>query len=349
MAIKAEKNEKVRKRLLKSLRGKFNHEFNIKAIEKGKGEIFLERRPASDIFNIEDYGPCPRCLFWIAKKLLKKHEKTCIHQNENAHTSVGDLTTQSECLAKRINPTASKKLINEVFKKMTPDEVSKVAQNDILVIQLGNQWMERVRGNILKRGSYTSQIMRLVARFLLNLRKIKDIPGNGEKSLWEYLKPEHFNLLVDAAIRTAVPLDDNLEDDALKSPSNAIKLGYDVKRVINGKIGLAIMKSDMESQKEAESLFKLMNIYWGSKVTKHARVILEERRFYAEKNLPLPVDIQRLNTHMQQAISHLDFNKKDSENFKTVGKLVEAKLVLYNRRRAGEVQAIRYKHSLFIV
>ena len=59
---------------------------------------------------------------------------------------------------------------------MVPDEVSAAVKADILIIQLENQWMEINVGNVLKRGTYTSQILRLVGRFLPNLRKIKQKP-----------------------------------------------------------------------------------------------------------------------------------------------------------------------------
>ena len=162
------------------------------------------------------------------------------------------------------------------------------------------------------------------------------------------MKPEHFNSIVDAAILTAAPVEDD-DDDILGSPSNAIKLGYDIKRLINGKIGLSIMSKDPNSQADAENLIKLMNIYWGTKVTKHARVILEERRFYAAKNLPLPEDIQQLSNYLRDSILNVDLTKADATNYREVGKLIEAKLVTYNRRRTGEVQAIRYDVNIVIM
>ena len=61
---------------------------------------------------------------------------------------------------------------------MILDEVSNVVKGDTLIIQQGKQWLKKNVGNILKRGVYTSQIVRLVGRFLLNLRKIKPMNSN---------------------------------------------------------------------------------------------------------------------------------------------------------------------------
>jgi len=316
-ALREEENEALKKKLQSLLRGKFNHAFNMKTIKKGRGEILLERRPVTD-FQLKNYGPCPNCFFWYAKKLLKKHQKKCISESDVSQ-SIGDLTTRSECLSEQLRPIASKKLVKEVFSKMILDEVSHVVKGDTLIIQLGNQWLEKNVGNILKRGVYTSQIVRLVGRFLLNLRKIKPIPGNSEPPIWEYLKPQYFDSIVEACILTASPFLD--DEEQLKSPSNAIKLGYDIKRLLNGKIGLAIMASDTSSQEDATRVLKLMEIYWGTKVTKTARVMLEVRSFYAGKNLPSPEDIKRLNTHLRESITGLDYQKTDNVNFRRVAEL----------------------------
>ena len=63
MALREEENEALKKKLQSSLRGKFNHAFNMKTIKKGRGEILLERRPVTD-FQLKNYGPCPNCFFW---------------------------------------------------------------------------------------------------------------------------------------------------------------------------------------------------------------------------------------------------------------------------------------------
>jgi len=60
MALREEENEALKKKLQSSLRGKFNHAFNIKTIKKGRGEILLEHRPVTD-FQLKNYGPCPNC------------------------------------------------------------------------------------------------------------------------------------------------------------------------------------------------------------------------------------------------------------------------------------------------
>jgi len=339
--IKQIQNEKDKKRkgeLRTLLRGKFNNEYNLSILKKGKGEIFLERRPTKT-FDVREFGPCPKCLLWIRKELVKKHQNSCVGNvksvGSRSETSTS-LLTQSDIIAKRLLPEASKSLTKEVFQIMNLDEVGKVVREDPLLIQLGNQWMQKNVDNKLKRGSYTSQILRLCGRMLLNLRKIKPLK-DSKVSLWDYLKPEYFEALVEATIMTATPSIDDEEE--LEKPSNAVKLGYDIKRLINSKIGMAIMQNDLKGREEAELLLKTMEIFWGTKVTKLSRVLLERRKYQKNVQLPEPKDIEKLSKSLKKSLAEVDL--KEPNNFSRVAEVVSARLVMYNRRRTGEIQAIR--------
>ncbi len=118
---------------------------------------------------------------------------------------------------------------------MTRDDCSKIAQNDGLIVALGESWLRRNIDNKVKRKYYASSRMRLNARLLCALREQgkDDASGDDDKSMWEYLAPQHFDAIAKAAITVSMP---NFEDEEdLKSPSNAIKLKYDLIRLVNAK------------------------------------------------------------------------------------------------------------------
>ena len=56
-----------------------------------------------------------------------------------------------------------------LFSTMRNDQVAKVARIDPLIIGLGNMWMKRNVGNRAMRRYYTSSIMWLVAKLLMNI------------------------------------------------------------------------------------------------------------------------------------------------------------------------------------
>lgn len=266
---------------------------------------------------------------------MNKHNKSCIAKKPLVTTS-SSLITQSDTLSGRITDKASTPLVNEVFTKMKMDNVGKLARQDHLIIHLWNQWMQKNVGNKLKRGAYTSAIMRLVARLLLNLRKLKPLPN---RYMSNYPTSGHFDTLCHAIIITSASNMDD-EEDLLK-PSNALKLGFDLKRLADGKIGHSLITGNRAEREEAKDFLKMMQIYWGSRTTKLARISLEQRTYGEEVLLPHPEDINELYMCLQRTLAELDLTSTDYENYRNVCKAVEARLIIYNRRRTGEVQAVR--------
>ncbi|KAK6191260.1 hypothetical protein SNE40_002994 [Patella caerulea] len=304
----------------------------MNTLKRGKGEIILERRPRGK-FELKEYGPCPGCYLWLNHKLLRKHKNVCVAKCDFSKSA--SLITQSKIISGRIHTSPSQTLLNEVFSSMNMDMIGTVAREDPLIVELGNQWIQKNVGNRLKRGAYTGQIMRLCARLLINLREIT--PITEEPIFWNYLKASFFDDIVEATLKTA----NAISEDNLEKPSNACKLGFDIKKLINGKIGISIMTNDEPSRKEAEDLLKTMEIFGGTRVAKLSNVILEQRKYEKHKQLPNPDDIEELNKSLECSLKGLDLTTTTLENFTNVVEMVEAKLVIYNRRRVGELEAIR--------
>jgi hypothetical protein len=117
------------------------------------------------------------------------------------------------------------------------------------------------------------------------------------------------------------------EEDLLK-PSNAVKIGFDLKRLANGKIGHALTNKNKAEREEAEDFLKMMQIFWGTRITKLARVILEQRKFGQEVHLPQPEDIKELYLYLQRTLAELDLKSTDFENYRKVCEAVEARLIV---------------------
>ena len=209
----------------------------MQVISEGKGEIILGRRleARSDTFDHTEYGPCPNCLEWIKRKFISRHQVHCPGADKSIHNSRSLLLTQSDALSGRISNTASNILVKEVFAVMQQDDIGKVAKADPLIIAVGNNWMDKMRGNTLNRKYYTSGIMRLLGKFLINLRRqaVDQLEVNSRSdanTLSDYIRPQHFDKCINAALECAAQDADDMDDMA--SPSNAIKLGYELKRIV---------------------------------------------------------------------------------------------------------------------
>lgn len=134
-----------------------------------------------------------------------------------------------------------------------------------------------------------------------------------------------------------MPLMDDEED--LSSPSNAIKLKYDVKKMVNAKWAYIMKNESVNTEAKAcKTFLKLMDIEWKSKVTKLAYTVLMRRKYEIRQELPSPEDIQKLTVGM---INELKTIELTAENFMDVVKMLQTRLMLYNKRRSGELEVIK--------
>ncbi len=83
-----------------------------------------------------------------------------------------------------------------------------------------------------------------------------------------------------------------------------------------------------------------MDVEWGVRVTKLARVTLLDHIYNRKKDMPVPPDIKILSMYLDEEIAKLGLDDMSQVNSRQVIKLAEAKLILYNRRRSGEARAI---------
>ena len=220
-----------------------------------------------------------------------------------------NLLIQSYIIAGRFTSDSSKLLRDEVLTItciMRSDDITEVAQSDALIFALGESWLRRNIDNKVKRKYYASQRMRLNAKFLMEIRKLEhqdsklpDEASKPSKAMWDFLIPSQFDNAVRAAIQVALTYMDDEED--LRAPSNAIKLKYDLIRLVNAKWGLFIKNNgDKDEIRDCESFLQLIKVEWTEGVTKLARTVLVDRQNFKKKNIPSPKDMSMLTEHLKE-------------------------------------------------
>lgn len=246
----------------------------------------------------------------------------------------GSIILQSKIMKGQITPKASQRLVKEVFPSMLRDQISDIAQNDTLIVALGDVWLMKNIGNKSRRKNFTSFRMRLAARHLSLLRECS---GKKDEPLTEFLKPAHFDQSVECAYKACQVT----AEEELKNPSTAIKLGYDLSRLASAKLGFCIKINDEKGKQEATDFLRLLQMEWSVRVNKYARVLLDERHFNKAKSLPIPEDIVELASFLVEKIKTIDLSEPNAELFREVVILTEARPLLYNRRRPGELESLR--------
>ena len=263
------------------LRASGDNKHNKLVVEKKKGELLLYRRPKGQ-FHHEDFGPCPNCGEWLLKSSLVKHQKACTAIKTGkckvSKSSKRNLVLECEIQLGNVKPT-SELLKSEVLSIMTSDLISNTAQGDNLILLLGENWLRRNLGNKLKRKYYSSGHMRHAAKLLIFTRERE---GKDDLSMWDCLRPAYMEIVIEAALDTAIRKMDDEEE--LKSPSNAIKIKHDIIKTAKAKRSSAVRNLDKDrahvgwqnAKDEAEEFFQDVQDSWTENVSRLAYSLLKE-------------------------------------------------------------------------
>ena len=90
---------------------------------------------------------------------------------------------------------------------------------------------------------------------------------------------------------------------------------------------------------ELNALLWLMKKQWSTEVTTVARNILRERRQKRTVKAPSEDDLRKLAEFLKTALAALDLS--NTGNYRKCAQLVLARLLVYNKRRSGELEQTR--------
>ena len=215
---KKEEYIRMKTKLTDVIRVKGDYKHNLQVLSEKKGEFLVFRRP-KDTLTHEMIGPCRKCMEWMLKSSLAKHQKQVLHIQTkpiNKKDLKRKLLLQTDILTNRLPKDLLKK---EVFKIMKTDLVGNTAKTDLLIIILGDSWLRKNIFNEVKRKYYASSRMHITAKCLRqqeaeeNTMELEDAKENAiaqqnrekdaekPKQIWDYLRPKYFELAASAALR----------------------------------------------------------------------------------------------------------------------------------------------------
>lgn len=334
-----EKSPSKKNIILTKLRNRGNHNHNCDVVKEGKGELIVVYRPTV-YGDPSDYQPCVHCLGWYSKTEMWKHR--CVLKQQTDPSS-GSKSRESVVRAGRelVPPCYSSnatEMVHKMLCNMKQDEISLCIKNDSLMLDLANKLAFKL-GHDKENFGHMRSKLREIARLLLEFRILADIPN---ASLADLISPVHFMNVVKAA-RVVSGFD---EDTHLyQTPSLALKIGHTLKKVAMIQVSKALMCEDEEVEKKSRDFHKLCSERWDEEVSSHALRTLYANKRNKPKLLPLSEDVislsQYLKENVQRNINELkkdDAGKeKKDQSWRELGKLVLTQLIVFNRRRQGEV------------
>lgn len=230
---------------------------------------------------------------------------------------------------------------------MKGDEIAFQAKQDLLILHFGESYLKKHKR---ERKEYAcSSRMRDLSRLLITYRNLIQ---DTTVSLKDILKPKNFDTILNA-VRQITGYDPIKK--VFTAPSVAMHLGTHLKIVCDELIHLILKESpgftceskeDMGFwQQEVKNFKKLVETRWNTEISALANKDLHEKRWNKPLLIPLVNDIKMFRDETfkiatechQQFINHTD----NVGTYKLLVQSTLALLILFNRRRIGDVQFLK--------
>ncbi|XP_057211659.1 uncharacterized protein LOC130567503 isoform X1 [Triplophysa rosa] len=278
------------------------------------------------------------CMGMFVRRDLWRHLRRCPSKPRDAGEEQG--RTRVLGLATMAESTFSQQISQGVWKLlgvMKHDDISVVVKNDWSILQLAQSFFNK-HGHDPTKFEYIRQKLREIGRLLLTLRREFSI-----YSLEEAVKPAYFYRLIQAVQRVS-GYDE--ESHCYQSPSLALKLGHSLNKICEIIHCRALMSEDKELISSTDTFKKLYSSKWSELISHSALVTLNEAKFNKPSTLPFTKDVQCLHQFLEKS-AHAAFEKlKETASPQSYAELVKttlARIIVFNRRRAGEVSKMLLK------
>ena len=334
-----------RKQLLDKLRNLGGHKHNVSVIREGKGTLDVVYRPSIAGTDSCKYVPCQYCYGYYGRRQLWRHVRQCPlrpckTQEESAHAGKWMRPVRaSDQILSAIN--CSSDSVNLVMSDMHKDAVFMVIKNDSLIHELARKLMSRA-GHSVKSINNVRARLRKVGRVLLQIRK--NNASLRSATVRTVISPTLFKTVVGAAKEVC-----HYNSDTYKygAPSTAVHLGHDLRACATFLKSMAAQEPDLDTERKAQSFAELVTSDWNYEISGAARRDMQAKKFNNPQLLPLTADVMKLTTHLKDvqtehivSVRQKAYDGNFIQSFRMLADATLAQLILFNRRRQGEVSRL---------
>lgn len=230
---------------------------------------------------------------------------------------------------------------------MKGDEVALEAKKDLLIVNFGESYLKKHKRE--KMSYACSSRMRELSRLVIAYRKLTN---NQDITLKDLLHPKNFDFVV-AAVRSISGYDPLRK--TFTAASLAMHLGTSLK-IVCDELTHLILKENRgftcssaavaeECLKNVKNFKKLVESRWTIELSSLANKHLMEKRWQKPLLLPLVSDVQIFKDECikmaNDCVSIFQENKDDIKTYKLLVNCTLAMLIVFNRRRIGDVQYLK--------
>ncbi|XP_035991287.1 uncharacterized protein LOC105936613 [Fundulus heteroclitus] len=237
-------------------------------------------------------------------------------------------------LASMVDSPLCQQISQGVWKLLTvmkDDEVSAAVISDFYILQLAQSFFNK-HGQDPSKHEYISRKICEVGRLLLIQRKEFSI-----FNIEDAVRPSNFHILIQGVKKVSGFHEDS---HSYQTPSLALKLGHSLHKISDLICCPALVSGNDELRKSCQAFKLLYSSKWSELVSHAAKTTLRGTRFNKPSTLPFTEDVQRLHQHLEKitnSASETLRSEPSTQNYKELRRTTLAKLILFNRRRGGEV------------
>lgn len=329
-AISYPKRSKQRRIQLDLLRNKGNRCHNTEVLKERKGMVIpcqLSSSPATP----SDYMHCVNCNAYLKRKSLWRHMQRCQLSRKIKGKKPGKTRVQALCMYSEPVPENVNSRFWKMVLEMHEDDITKIVRKENIILKLGQHLFSK-HGHDVTKHEYIRQKLRETGRLLLQAKK------NGKlKELSDFFVPSNFSYVIEAVHNVAGL---NEETNTFKTPSLALKLGHNLKKMANIIECEAMMSGDGNALKNVRAFKQICETRWSECVSSKALRNLSEAKWNCPQLLPFAEDVKKMHQYLdgknKEYQTKLEENP-NNKNWAELAKIALCQVILFNRRREGEV------------
>ncbi|XP_055022443.1 uncharacterized protein LOC129412454 isoform X2 [Boleophthalmus pectinirostris] len=325
-ALSFPKGSKQRRVHLESLRNKGNFAHNTEVLRTGKGKLVARKQPRENS-QAKDYMHCVYCQGLFRKRAMWRHVQICHLKPDIVNPKPGKTRVQALCAFAEPTPAGISEELWKLVNNMNQDVVAHAVKSDWCIMELGKHLYNK-HGSDLDKHEYIRQKLRELGRLRVHGGEVTNM-----KTIREYLIPANFMQTVNAVKHTA-------QSNKSNAKSLPLKLGHSLKKMSMLLESDAIIKGDKDATEAARSFRNIYDAKWHELVSATSLKSLSESKWNAPQLLPFTADVQKLHNYLdekQKQYQHDLESEASSQNWASLAKVTLAQVILFNRRREGEV------------
>ncbi|KAL2085049.1 hypothetical protein ACEWY4_020567 [Coilia grayii] len=328
-AVSHPKNSKERRLQLEYLRKKGNYIHNMDVLQTGKGSLIACKRPNEEAKS-KEFVHCSYCLGLFTKKVLWRHVKVCGFKPTDVKPRPGKnrVLSLSALTSAPVGVTSD---LWKIMSHMNQDKVSLAVKSDELIMELGQHTYNRL-GSDRAQHEHIRQKMREMGRLVLSAREVTSL-----RSISDMIKPTNFMETVSAVKHVAGY---NKESDSFKIATLPLKIGQSLAKISELVESKALVNGDEQTAKAARRFRQVYYAKWNEMVSGSAYRTLEQGKWNAPLLLPLTDDVKKLHSYLDEKENEYRDGlslESSTTNWSKLAQVTLAKVILFNRRREGEV------------